>query len=230
MSVIKFPGEGDRNKRKQSNGGWPPRKPKNHQPILNLPPGVKYFAGALFVVHLVMFLLPYLGMQELALKIKYFGAFQNSRIADGDLTALFTPVTSAFLHSDWFHLGMNTLWLLVFGSAVEKSFGTKNFGLISIGSAIGGKFLFYLLAVPQASAIGASGVTSGLMAAVCLLMYRGSMIPSQGIKILVGLFLFFNLIWVPMTGAKIAWQSHIGGFLAGGALMYALMNGASGRR
>lgn len=229
MSVIKFPGPGDRKKQDQSNGGWPPRRKKNHQPMLNLPDGVKYFAGALILVHLIVFALPYLGMSGLAYSIVEFGKFSNQRISDGDLTALLTPVTSAFLHADWFHLGMNTCWLLVFGSAVEKVYGTRNFALISLGSAIGGMLLFFLLAEPQASAVGASGVTSGLMAAVCLLMYRGRMMPSQGIKILIGLFLFFNLIWAPLTGSNIAWQAHVGGFLVGGALMYALMQGG-GRR
>ena len=81
-----------------------------------------------------------------------------------------TVLTSMFLHGGWLHLGLNMLFLWVFGGKVEESMGHSRF------------LIFYLLcgvaaAVAQAMMspgstlpmVGASGAISGVLGAYFLL-------------------------------------------------------------
>ena len=53
-----------------------------------------------------------------------FGAIYGPIIADGEYWRLLVPV---FLHAGFFHLLTNLFGLVIFGSMVERTFGTKNF-------------------------------------------------------------------------------------------------------
>lgn len=49
------------------------------------------------------------------------------------------PLTYIFLHGNWFHLGMNMLTVLLFGSALEAEIGMKRFWRVFlIGGVLGG--------------------------------------------------------------------------------------------
>ena len=65
-----------------------------------------------------------------------FDATARSSERDAQLATFFlgdgrplwwTPLTYAFLHAGWAHVGMNSLWLVAFGSAVARRFGTRAF-------------------------------------------------------------------------------------------------------
>src|SRR5438270_6810928 len=80
--------------------------------------------------------------------------------------ALVTLLTSTFLHAGWLHLLSNLLYLAVFGPAVERRLGSLKFGLVYLGSALGGS-LAHLFTQPLSSqpAVGASGAVAGVIAA-----------------------------------------------------------------
>ncbi|MDE2579312.1 MAG: rhomboid family intramembrane serine protease [Hyphomicrobiales bacterium] len=78
----------------------------------------------------------------------------------------FSPLTYAFLHGSWSHLGMNAVWLLAFGVALARRFGAARFYLLFAGASIAGA-LAHFLAHPFGldPVIGASAGVSGAMGA-----------------------------------------------------------------
>jgi len=146
-----------------------------------------------------------------------------------------TLFTSLFLHADAMHLAGNMLFLYIFGDNVEDSMGHVRFLVFYAlcGVAAG---LAHALSVPgsEIPLIGASGAISGVIGAYVLLH------PNARITVLMPFFLPLKLrawllvaIWFGFqlfaasagTGAPpteeggVAWWAHIGGFLAGLALI-----------
>jgi len=139
--------------------------------------------------------------------------------------------SSAFLHGGPFHLAGNMLFLWIFGNNVEDAMGHFKF------------FVFYMLAaaaamlvqaVPDANSavpiIGASGAISGVLGAY-LLLYPTARVTIlvwiiifirtfkvSAALILIGWFLiqlFSSLIAQADESGGVAFNAHIGGFLAG---------------
>jgi membrane associated rhomboid family serine protease len=146
-------------------------------------------------------------------------------------------LTYAFLHASWLHVGLNSLWLLIFGTPVARWFGSQRFLAISALSAIGGAVT--MVATDWGSPIpvvGASGAVSGLMAAAIPIMYGHGRPLLPGELIRDRRALIFVVIWLGitlLTGAQgfveddsvhIAWQAHLGGFITG-FIVYAVMIG-----
>jgi membrane associated rhomboid family serine protease len=154
-------------------------------------------------------------------------------------------LTYAFLHANLMHLFFNSLWLLVFGSVVARRLGPPKFLLLASAAAIMGAVATLLTHWGQvAIVIGASGAVSGVMAAAIPLMYGtglrlgdtyrtdlSTVTPLRPLEILTNRRAFiFTLIWIAVTlfsgasgwtGAdfvevgRIAWEAHLGGFIAG---------------
>ncbi len=154
-------------------------------------------------------------------------------------------MTYAFLHADWLHLFFNSLWLLIFGSVVARRLGPFRFLVLAAAAAILGAVATLLTHWGEvAIVIGASGAVSGVMAAAIPLMYGGGLrlgdtyridiatvTPLRPFEILTNRRAFiFTLVWIAVTlfsgasgwtGAsfveegRIAWEAHLGGFIAG---------------
>ncbi len=151
---------------------------------------------------------------------------------------LWTPVTHAFLHGSWGHLGANALWLVAFGTPVARRLGARRYVLFCLAGALGGAGLFYAmnptLLQPM---IGASGVVSALMGGACRFALGGrgpltsgalALAPRMTLMesltnrtVLVFILIFFgsNLaigsIGIAGAGETIAWEAHLGGFAIG---------------
>ena len=154
------------------------------------------------------------------------------RVSSGG--AWFSVLSSMFMHGGWFHLIGNMWFLWVFGNNVEDSMGHGRF------------VLFYLLCGVAAAAaqtfsdpgsivpmVGASGAISGVMGAY-LVLY-----PRVRVHTLIFLGFFITTIAVPayvmllywaflqMVGGLaatsgqggVAFMAHLGGFVAGAALI-----------
>ena len=154
-------------------------------------------------------------------------------------------VTYGLLHADMMHLFFNNLWLLVFGSVVARRLGTARFLVLVCISTIMGAAATLLTHWGEAAImIGASGAVSGLMAAAIPLIYGSGLRlgdtyrvdiatvrPLRPLQMLTNRRAFiFTLIWIAVTlfsGAsgwtgpsfieegRIAWEAHLGGFVAG---------------
>ena len=153
--------------------------------------------------------------------------------------------TYAFLHADFVHVGVNSIWFLPFGSAMARRFGTWRFLGFCAVTAIAGAAL-HLLTHPREllPMIGASAAVSGLMAGSVRFVFQiggpidmfrthdeaAYRVPAAPLlaalrdpRIIIFLVAWFglNLLFgigvpsLPGIDQSVAWQAHIGGFLAG---------------
>jgi membrane associated rhomboid family serine protease len=142
-----------------------------------------------------------------------------------------TLLSYAFLHGSWLHLAGNMLFLWVFGDNVEDAMGHIKFLIFFILCGIAGG-LAYAVMTPEPSAplVGASGATSGVVAAylmlhpkvkvwvlVTLLIKFPFQFPAW---IVLGAYVVWNVLMVVSgeNGSNTAWWAHIGGLVAGAAL------------
>lgn len=164
---------------------------------------------------------------------------------------LWTPVSYALLHANWMHLIVNLVWLLAFATPVARRFGSARFVLFCAVTAAAGALAHYV-SHPDALVplIGASAAVSGAMAAAVRFAFApggalsgrrslfadhqpaGSLVENfrdGRVLVFVGAWFALNLLFafgVSLPGAEdaeIAWQAHVGGFLAG-LLLFALFD------
>lgn len=159
--------------------------------------------------------------------------------------AIWTFVTYAFLHGSWVHLGFNAVWLLAFGTPIARRFGAVRFLLFFAVTAAGGALAHLAIySGARVPVVGASAAISGFMAAAIRFAfqrggplrlignnrddaYRVPALPLFAVlrdpRVLIFLAVWFGLNIVFGVGSigldggeqSIAWQAHIGGFLAG---------------
>jgi membrane associated rhomboid family serine protease len=162
-------------------------------------------------------------------------------------------VTYALIHGDATHLGLNAVWLLAFGTPVARRFGAIRYlAFFAVTSAAGAAAHLATHANAFVPMIGASAAISGFMAgAIRFAFQRGgplrllgnteaeayrvpalpllSVLRDPRVLIFLGVWFGLNLLFglgsIGLDGGEqaIAWQAHIGGFLAG-LLAFALFD------
>ncbi|UVT18815.1 MAG: rhomboid family intramembrane serine protease [Nitrospira sp.] len=146
--------------------------------------------------------------------------------------ATLTLVTSMFLHGGWMHLLGNMLYLWIFGNNIEDVMGHAKFVVFYILSGILAA-LSHALTDPssQIPMVGASGAISAVLGAYLLLFPRAHvlvLLPGIGMTrvaagIVLGMWFLTQLIIggmsVGASGGGVAFFAHIGGFIAGMALI-----------
>jgi len=148
------------------------------------------------------------------------------------IPAYATLITSMFLHGGWMHLIGNMLYLWVFGNNIEDVMGhAKYVGFYLICGILAA--LSHALTDPSSSVpmVGASGAISGVLGAYVLLFPRARvlvMMPGLGATrvaagVVLGMWFVMQLLSGGMSigsqGGGVAFFAHIGGFLAGMALI-----------
>ncbi|MFK7792466.1 MAG: rhomboid family intramembrane serine protease [Devosiaceae bacterium] len=142
-----------------------------------------------------------------------------------------TVLSYSFLHGGWLHLAGNMLFLWVFGDNVEDAMGHIKFLLFFLLCGIAGGIAYAVMTPdPSAPLVGASGATSGVVAAylmlhpkvkvwvlVTLLIKFPFQLPAW---IVLGAYVAWNVFMVLSgeNGSNTAWWAHIGGLVAGAAL------------
>jgi membrane associated rhomboid family serine protease len=120
-------------------------------------------------------------------------------------------LTSAFLHVNVIHLGVNMLVLWMIGGPVEEALGRGRYLALYFVSALAGSAGALLLS-PRAFTVGASGAIFGILgAALVFERQRNYVLGGAALSIIV-LNLVFTFTW-----ANVSIGGHLGG-LAGGAL------------
>lgn len=162
----------------------------------------------------------------------------------GVLAAATSFSTYTLVHADLTHLLINAAWLLAFGSAVAMRIGAWRFLLFSAICGACGALMFLVLewgaVVPV---VGASGAVSGLMAAAFRFLFTvkdertaevlrhaprsvplmsvSAMLTDRRVLIVIAVWIVINFVMAAVapaimaTGGGIAWQVHLGGFIAG---------------
>jgi membrane associated rhomboid family serine protease len=203
-----------------------PRGPR----AVNAPASVLLMIAALCTIHIMRVVLgdkwDILGLYAFALIPARFTDTSGFFMQGSEYWSLFTY---GLLHADWVHLGVNCVWLLIFGSVVARVLGSARFLLISILSSLGGGIVMVFAhwgeAVPV---IGISAAVSGLMAAAIPIMYA-----ERGVPLTIAQLirhrraLIFIAVWLAVTtltgsqgllnpgSGSIAWEAHLGGFVTG---------------
>lgn len=210
------------------------------EPFLNAPAAVLWLIGGLLALHAARAFVP----ADIGNRILTTYAFVPARYSSDTLAAqgiapanLFeqavTFVSYIFLHANFAHVAINSLWLLAFGPAVARRLGTLLFLVFFILCGVAAAAVH--LALNWGSLIpvvGASGSVAGLMAAGIRIMYRDrNLVFGERPKlasILSPPVLFFTGVWVfvniaaGLTGlgltdnmALVAWEAHLGGYFTG---------------
>ncbi|MGP6205796.1 rhomboid family intramembrane serine protease [Microbacterium sp.] len=120
--------------------------------------------------------------------------------------------TAIFLHSSFFHIGLNMLALWMIGRSLEPLLGHGRFVALYLLSGLGGSVGVALIA-PGTWVVGASGAVFGLLGALLVIgRHIGANI--TGILIVLGI----NLVIGFVPGYNIAWQAHVGGLVVGAVI------------
>jgi membrane associated rhomboid family serine protease len=146
----------------------------------------------------------------------------------------FTLISYQFLHGGWWHLISNMLFLWVFADNIEDAYGHVSFALLYLFCGVVAA-LVHVMVLPFSAAplVGASGAVSGVLGAYLVLFPKARVwvllaarIPLRiGAQwVLGGWFLLQVFSWwmTWVSGSGIAWGAHIGGFIAGAAITYAI--------
>jgi membrane associated rhomboid family serine protease len=157
-------------------------------------------------------------------------------VVDNDAINKWTPLTSMFLHGGWGHILGNAIYFWVFGNNIEDSMGSGRFlvfyllcGLVAAGTHI------MMSPASPVPTVGASGAISGVLGAYLVLYPNvrvNMLIPplifrTFAIRAWIVLILWFGeqalSVYLTPLNAEVsngvAVWAHIGGFVAGVALI-----------
>ncbi|WP_319413578.1 rhomboid family intramembrane serine protease [uncultured Cohaesibacter sp.] len=174
------------------------------------------------------------------LPVRYGAASEVFSFPGGVLGDIWTFVTYAFLHGGWMHVILNSVWMMIFATVIVRRIGTRNFLIFFVITAAAGALVHLLIHFgSQSPLVGVSAVLSGAMAASARFAFSGGMMGFSGLQggnrypclslaqlrqnrqamgfliIWLVLNLVFGLFSFVGGGASIAWEAHLGGFIAG---------------
>lgn len=142
-------------------------------------------------------------------------------------------VSYSFLHDGWEHLIFNLAWFVIFGSTIARHLGSVRFYLFFAFCAVSAGGVYTILHIgSNFPAIGASGAVFGMFGALMRFLFprQGGILAIQPqsiektlrnrqtsaiIAVIIGIDLLFAAISGILGSGIIAWEAHIGGFVAG---------------
>lgn len=197
---------------------------------------------SLIVINVIVFLYELLLPERDLFRFFMDWGIVPARITDGE--GYITLLTAMFMHGGWLHIGGNMLFLWIFGDNLEDVMGHVKYLIFYLvcGVAAG---LVQVVVDPESTVpvVGASGAIAGVMGGYILLFPRGLI----RTLIMLGFFpiLFYIPAWIQiglwfvtqilsgvftlgvdtqMGQGGVAYFAHIGGFVAGLALVKAFKN------
>lgn len=223
---------------------------QEHQPVFNVPPVIIALIASFVAVHLLRLAVSpdiddwiVLNFAFTAARFVTPAQLQGMVFPGGAGANVWTFFTHMFLHGDWAHLLLNSLWMLAFGVVVARRFGAARFLLFSLVAAAFGALANLIVYWGQFGLmIGASGAISGQMAGALRLMFsvpaglasfrsdqlacvhvvplrqllfNRSAVLFVGVWILVNFLVAFSGFGTGDNIGRIAWEAHLGGFMAG---------------
>ncbi|MCC0006799.1 MAG: rhomboid family intramembrane serine protease [Hyphomicrobiaceae bacterium] len=183
----------------------------------------------------------------------------EAELLPGGVLAVFTsPLTYQLIHGDLTHLAFNSLWLLAFGGAIALRAGSLRCFVFALVCGIIAAFAFLVLnwgtRLPM---IGASGAIAGLMGGTMRFLFSAidmggiwrlreaprsvplmpvmvaltdrRVLVATAILIAINLLTLVGVSAAGVDAAAIAWESHIGGYMAG-LLLFGLFDSPAPRQ
>lgn len=212
------------------------RSKANREPFLkagNIPPFSRALVTAFVLIHIPLFLLASEATKVLV--FHYFGFIPGMYTGTFEWywTGLISPLTHALIHGSWVHLIFNTVMGLVLGMFLEKLYGTRITAIFFVICTIAGAAFYFMFSpFTTTPVIGASGGISGFFGALIYITMVQN--PTHPLSQKFGkrgpwpVLIFWGLfIVIPglLAGGTMAWQAHLGGYIAGIALLIQLQKG-----
>lgn len=206
-------------------------------PLPPLHPALLLLVGGIALVELVLTLADagILGHPSWRYVAVAFGGFHDA-VFDGRIPPLWPGqdwamfLTHAALHGDFLHLLMNMAVLLALGKLARAMVGSLRTLLLFPLGAAAGALAFGLLATTDGPMVGASGAVFAYLGlwlrADHAARRRFGTTIRPVLSTLAGLVIANLALWVAFSGL-VAWEAHLGGFLAGwlcGILWNAVMD------
>jgi membrane associated rhomboid family serine protease len=156
------------------------------------------------------------------------------RLYPGPTPIYLTLLSAMFMHASWAHIGGNMLYLWIFGDNIEDRIGSAKFFGFYLICGLAASFAHIMFGANSViPSLGASGAIAGVLGAYLLLF------PRRQVKVLVArqivhmpafivlgmwilLQVFSQISVVGGEGGGVAYMAHIGGFVAGVALILLL--------
>lgn len=162
---------------------------------------------------------------------RLFGADLEGKLPVAGIPPWLTIVTSMFVHGGLMHLAGNMLFLWICGNNVEDRLGPVRYGLFYLLCGVAAALLQALIdtesPIPM---VGASGAISGVLGAYLILFPHARILILAWIAVFrvraifaIGLWFVMQLLSAMASDPEeggVAWFAHIGGFLAGMALVF----------
>jgi len=201
----------------------------SRQPIFNVPPITLWLSGVMIAIFAALHLLPEAVWDPVVSRMAVIPA----RFADlGGLSPLdmlnvfATLVFYALVHYEPIHLIANLGFFLAFGSVCERQFGPRRYTVLLLVTTVAAALVQIAASWgAETTLIGASGAVSGCLGAFCRVTLARHDPAGRRLALnLIGFTIVANALFALLGGgimgvdAQIAWQAHIGGFLAGFAL------------
>ncbi|MBI5192655.1 MAG: rhomboid family intramembrane serine protease [Nitrospirae bacterium] len=197
-----------------------------------------YVTISIIIINILVFFFEISLGSSISLFLNRYGAkplfVLNMTSPIGYPSPLITIFSSMFLHGGLLHVGGNMLYLWIFGNNIEDSMGHLRFVIFYLLSGIIAVYAFSVVN-PQSliPMVGASGAVSGVLGAYLILFPRAkvlTLVPlgfyMQMIKVpaifVLGMWIVVQIINGSVSrggGGGVAWFAHIGGFVAGMALI-----------
>lgn len=215
-----------------------PAEARPREPMFNLPGVVIALVAVCVGIHLIrVYLLS--DSQDFLLILRFaFIPLRYSGDYPLDIFAFVAPASYSLLHGGLAHLAVNMVWLAAFGSPLASRIGAGRFLAFWLATSLAAVALHYVLHMDDpAPLVGASGAISGMMGAAARFgfaidrgahgsAFAGPIRPiptvfrSRAVVTFLAVWLAVNLLMgigvgVPGVENRIAWEAHIGGFLAG---------------
>ena len=141
----------------------------------------------------------------------------------------FNFLTSMFMHGGWAHIAGNMLFLWIFGDNIENALGHIRYAafylICGFAAAIGQIVIGPDSVIPM---LGASGAISGVLGGYILLYPRRPVravvfyvLTTVPAFIAIGIWIIYQVVlgFYSPPGSGVAYAAHIGGFIAGLALV-----------
>jgi len=166
-------------------------------------------------------------------------AFIPSRFSSNPVSDASTVFTAMFMHGGWLHLFGNMLYLWIFGDNLERVMGRARYAAFYLicGLAAGAAHIAFNSG-SRIPSVGASGAISGVLGGYLLLFPRNRVrvMTGRGVAAVpawatLGLWIVIQLVngFGSMANTDetsgVAYMAHIGGFVAGLALVKVFASG-----
>lgn len=204
----------------------------NSPPILNAPRVISLLLGANLVVFVIKSIAPYDFEYWLLQRFAFIAApyTEPGTWLSNPIYLVLAPITYMFLHVDFIHFAINMAMLLAFGAVIARRMeGSTYFTFYLLCGVISAATWLLFNPGSTSPVIGASGAISGMFGAVGRLSLSTPQPGAQPFPYFSRrTALSFVLVWIVLNfvfgalggavfgvDAEIAWEAHLGGFVAG---------------